>query len=158
MAKTVSSIQFLAMVAAAANFNDRIDDNRQIGGSVQYATIQVPITADNEALDVINLIQLPPGAIVLPELSKIIVTNDATSGALTIDIGDVVNPDRYCDGANCAATGTVDFCAPAFPEGLLTRHKVDPGTVTDIVTMTLATFTATIEAGEVVVVLAYKTL
>jgi hypothetical protein len=52
--------------------------------------------------------------------------------------------------------------ATAFPAGFATSHEVDKTGVattdTSIVTMTLATFTATIEAGEIYVILAYKCL
>jgi hypothetical protein len=162
MAKTTQSTQYAAQVAAGANFVNRIDDSRQTSGAVQFALIEVPITADNVALDVITLLELPSGAIVCPELSSLIVTDDATSGALTIDIGDVVDVDRYCDGANCAAVGVVDFLTPAIPVGLGTRTPVlksaDATLNTSLVTMKLATFTATIEAGSVFVNLAYKCL
>ena len=162
MAKTTQSTQRIAQVAAAANFASRIDDSRQVSGGIQYAFIDVTMDADNVATDVIELVELPPGAIVYPELSFINVTDDATSGALTIDIGDVLNPDRYCDGANCAAAGTVQFLAPAIPEAYTTRYPVVETTVASthgaLVTMTLATFTATIEAGQLRVVLAYKCL
>ena len=162
MAKSTQSTQYAAQVAAAASFNSRIDDKRDIEGCIQFATIQVPVTADNVATDVITLLELPPGAVVLPECSKIVVTDDMTSGALTIDIGDVVDPDRYCDGANCAAVGEVSFLAPAIPAGLATKTSVAKTGVattdTSLVTATLATFTATIEAGEFYVILAYKCL
>lgn len=162
MAKSTQSTQYAAQVAAAANFTARMDDKRLIQGCVQYATIQVPVTADNVATDIITLMQLPPGAIVLPELSKIVVTDDMTSGALTIDIGDIVDPDRYCDGANCASVGVVEFLTPVAPAGLATKTPVAKtdvaATDTSLVTATLATFTATIEAGEFYVVLAYKCL
>ncbi len=162
MAKTTQSVQYAAQVAAGLNFKDRIDDSRLISGVVQFALIKVVIDALNVGTDVITLLELPADAIVCPELSKLIVTDDATSGALTIDIGDIVDPDRYCDGANCAATGVVDFLTPAFPAGLATRTPVVKSATaslnTSLVTMTLATFTATIEAGEVYVLLAYKCL
>lgn len=158
MPKTTQSVQYAAQVAAAANFTARIDDARVLTGAVQTALLKVVIDAANVATDVITLMELPPGAIVLPELSKIIMTDDATSGALTIDIGDVVDPDRYCDGANCAAVGVVDFLTPAFPAGLGTRKQVSASDASHLVTLTLATFTATIEAGELYVLLAYKCL
>lgn len=162
MAKSTESTQYAAQVAAASNFATRIDDKRQIMGDVQFATIKVPVTADNVATDVITLLELPAGAIVLPELSKLVVTDDMTSGALTIDIGDIVDPDRYCDGANCASVGVVEFLTPVAPAGLATKTPVAKTGVsttdTSLVTATLATFTATIEAGEFYVVLAYKCL
>lgn len=158
MPKTTQSVQYAAQVAAAVKFGDRLNDKRQIEGTVQTALVKVVVDALNVATDVITLLELPPGSVVLPELSKIIMTDDATSGALTIDIGDVVDPDRYCDGANCAATGVVDFLTPAFPAGFGTRHYTDAATSTTLVTATLATFGATIEAGEFYVLLAYKSL
>ena len=158
MPKTTQSVQYAAQVAAAVKFGDRLNDKRQIEGTPQTALIKVVVDALNVATDVITLLELPPGSVVLPELSKIIMTDDATSGALTIDIGDVVDPDRYCDGANCAATGVVDFLTPAFPAGFGTRHYTNAATSTTLVTATLATFGATIEAGEFYVLLAYKSL
>lgn len=162
MAATTQSTQRIAQVAAALNFADRIDDKRQIEGEVQYAFIDVPLTTDNAAEDVIELIELPPGAIPIPELSHFQVTDDATSGALTGDVGDIVDPDRYCDGANLASTGRVEFMAPAVPDGYTNRHKVvntgAAATSTNLILLTLATFTATIEAGVLRVVLAYKSL
>jgi len=159
---TTQSTQYAAQVAAAVSFASRIDDKRSIEGCLQYAYIDVPIAADNAALDVIDLIELPAGAIVIPEQSFIQVTDDCTSGALTIDIGDAVNADRYCDGAVCSATGTVQFISAAIPEAYTTRHEcVNTGTAsttTTLVQATLATFTATIEAGAFRVVLAYKCL
>ena len=162
MAKSTQSDTYAAQVAAQASFAARTLDARTVDTPVKTALIKVPVTADNVATDVITLIELPPGAIVLPEISSIIVTDDMTSGALTIDIGDSGDPDRYCDGANCASVGVVNFLTPAIPAGFATRTATaetasasQSGTV---VTATLATFTATIEAGEFYVSLAYKTL
>lgn len=158
MAKTTQSEE-RALQVAGANFNDRIDDKRIIEGAVQYARLVVPLTIDNAANDVIDLIELPRGATVLPELSRVIVTDDATSGALTLDIGDASDPDRYADGIDAATPGIVEFCSVAsatVPAALHNRHKVND--TTKLVKLTLASFTATIEAGELVVILAYKSL
>jgi len=159
MAKTTQSNEYALQVAAAASFNDRLDDERLIGGILKYATVKVPIDALNVATDVITLVELPTGAIVFPELSKVIVTDDATSGALTLDIGDATDADRYADGINAASAGEIQFTSVAsttVPAGLHTRHKLTADT--NILQLTLATFTATIEAGEIIVVIAYKTL
>lgn len=156
MAKTTQSTQYAAQVAAEANFSARINDSRQIDGPVEWAFIDVATTVDNVALDVISLVELPEGVIVIPELSFIRVTDDMTSGALTIDIGDATDPDRYCDGADCAAVGEVKFLAAAIPDGYTNRYKVTGANW--IITLTLATFTATIEAGAFRVAIAYKSL
>lgn len=157
MAKTTQSIQYA--IQAASGFANRLDDKRQIEGAVQTARLRVPLTTDNEASDVIDLVELPLGAIVLPELSRVIVTDDATSGALTLDIGDSVDPDRYADGINAASTGIIEFCSVVSgtaPAALHAQHKVTE--TTRLIKLTLASFTATIEAGELFVVLAYKSL
>lgn len=162
MAKTTQSTQYAAQVAGAANYASVTLGKREVDGPVLFAFVDVAVSADNVATDVIDLIELPAGAIVIPELSKIIVTDDMTSGALTIDIGDAVDADRYCDGANCASVGTVECISAAYPDAYTTRHQcVNTGvasTTTTLIKATLATFTATIEAGAFRVVLAYKCL
>ena len=162
MAKTTLSVQRAAQIAAAANFTARIDDKRKIEGCIQYAFIDVVVDALNVANDVIDLIELPPGAIIYPELSYIIVSDDMSSGAVTIDIGDIVDPDRYCDGANCAATGKQEFITSAFPDAYNNRHELkDTGaaaTSTTLILLTFATLAATVEAGALRVVLAFKSL
>lgn len=161
MAATTQSEQYALQVAAEGSFADRINDYRQIGGNVEFVTCVVPLTTDNAALNVISLIELPDNAIVLPELSFALVTDDATSGALTIDVGDSVDPDRYADGINCASTGKVEFTSVASttaPDGLHNRYKVSAAAGTNVIIATLATFTATVEAGEIQFVIAFKTL
>lgn len=165
MPKTTQSNEYAAQVAAASNYADVTLDKRSIEGAVQYAKVKVVTDGSNVATDVIDLIQLPAGSIVLPELSSIVVTDDMTSGALTIHVGDIVDADRYCISANCAAPGVVPFIAAgatAFPAGFGTLHQLDgtgvSTTDTTIIKATLATFTATIEAGEFYVILAYKCL
>jgi len=156
MAKATQSVQYAAQVAAAANYNSTIDDKRQIEGAIQYAFIDVAPTADNVATDVIALWEAPVGAIIYPELSFIVVTDDMSSGAVTLDIGDTTDVDRYCDGANCASVGTVQFLAPAIPDGYTNRFKIT--NALKAIQVTLATYAATVEAGAFRVVIAYKCL
>jgi hypothetical protein len=152
---STNSVQYTAQLAAAANYADTIDDKRQIEGGIQYAFIDVAVAASATAADTVNLIELPVGSIVYPELSFIVVTDDMSSGAVTIDIGDT-DVDRYCDGANCASVGTVQFLAPAIPDGYTNRHKITEAT--KLIKVTYATLAATVETGAYRVVLAYKSL
>jgi len=163
MAKCTESIEYAAQVAAAANFTDRIDDARTIMGPVQFATIKVPFTADNVANDVINLIRLPDGAMVLPQLSKIITTGDPNDGAFVVDIGDAADVDRYCDGADLAAVGIDEFLTPATTaDGFINPIKVEntgvASTDTSLIQLKIITEAATMAAANVYVVLAYKCL
>jgi hypothetical protein len=163
MAKTTQSVEYASQVASAIKFGDRIDDARTIEGSFQTATIKVVMDAANVATDVITLIQLPPGAIVLPQLSRVVVTDDMNDGAMTIDIGDIVDPDRYADGVDVAATGIKEFLTSAIAaDGFVNPLKVAATGVsttdTSLITCTIATEAGTMEAGTFYVVLAYKNL
>ena len=153
MPKTTQSTQRAAEVAAAANYSAVTLEER---GTVRYARFDCVFDGSNVATDVIDLGTLPAGAIVLPSFSSIIVTDDMTSGALTIDIGDATDPDRYCDGANCAAPGTVNFLAPVIPDGFTNPYVIESANT--LLKATLATFTATIEAGAFSVIIAYRVL
>lgn len=157
MAKSTQSTQYAAQVAAQANFSARINDSRQIDGPLEYAFLDFVITTDNVQGDVLALVELPPGVIVIPEFSKVFVTDDMSSGAVTLDIGDAVDVDRYADGINAASVGVVEFFqASAIPDGYTNRHEITEET--KIVTLTFATLAATIEAGGGRVALAYKSL
>lgn len=162
MPKTLQSVQYAAQLAAALDFSDRINDKRQISGEVQYSFLDVAPTVDNAVNDVIELLRLPDGAIVIPELSKVIVTDDMSSGAVAFHIGDVLDPDRYAVAINCASVGTVEFLSGTLPDGYTNRHKVvDTGATassTNLVRLTLATYAATVEAGAFRVLLAWKSL
>ena len=90
------------------------------------------------------------------EFNKIIVTDDMSSGAVTIDIGDADDADRYCDGADCASTGVVDFLTSAFPDGFTNPYRIAGDN--NLIIATFATMAATIEAGAFSVILAYRVL
>lgn len=159
MAKTTASAQYAAQVKAKGNFSEAIDDMRQTGGAVQFAALKVDIVTDNVATDVIDLVELPEGAIVLPELSKIVVTAAMTSGAMTCHVGDADDDDRYGISVNTAVRGVIPFIAAnatAFPAGLATRHKARGATTT--VQLKLATYAATKSDGSMTVILAYTCL
>lgn len=126
----------------------------------QIAQIIVDFDGSNVAADIITLIKLPPGAMVLPALSRCIITGDPGS-VLVVHIGDVVQRQRYAVGVDCSNLGMVEFVNANIPSGVLTRVKVaesaDATQDTTLVTMQLNTVTAH-TAGRVVVMLAYATI
>lgn len=164
MPKTTQSTEYAAQLAAADKFSARINDSRNTGGYVQFASIIVPFDGTPMATnDVINLIRLPAGAFVMPELSSIIVTGDITTGALQVYVGDILNFSRYSLTVDVADRGVKPFIAAAatnFPDGLATRRKVDdtgvPATDTSLIQMTMGG--ATTSPGSLTVLLAYKCL
>ena len=160
MAKATQSNQYAAQLAAAENYAAVSIEGRDLGANVRFATILVEFTADNVANDVINLIRLPDGARVLPQLSKVITTEDPNDGAFVVDIGDAVDPDRYADGLDLAAVGLDDFLTPATTvDGLLNPISVTntgvSTTDTSLIQLKIITEAATMAAADVYIVLAY---
>jgi hypothetical protein len=98
------------------------DDN---GGDLRFYNVEVLTTTGTAANDTFQLFDLPPGCVIVPELSKITASGDPGT-TLTIDVGDSGDPDRYCDGANLgalSAAGVVEFLAPAIPAAVLTAYR-----------------------------------
>ena len=162
MAATTQSTTYAAQVAAAANFAAKTLEQRDIGGLVQHAKVDLTLTADDIAGTVIKAFQLPPGAIVIPSLSSVVVQDVFGVTALTVDIGDIVDPDRYSDGVSVLALGKAEFVhGTVVPDGETNQLAVDAtgvaATDTSIVTFKIATST-TPAAGRCWLNLAFKTL
>jgi hypothetical protein len=162
MAATTQSVTYAAQVAAATNYASVTLDRTTVDAPVKIAAIDLDLTADDAANTVINIFQLPPGAVVLPTLSSIVVDDAAGASALTVDVGDIVDPDRYCDGASALALGKVEFChGTTVPDAVINPLKVNAtgvaATDTSIVTLKIATST-TPAAGHFTVFLAYTCL
>ena len=160
MAKATQSNQYAAQLAAAENNAAVSIEGRDLGANVRFATILVEFTADNVANDVIDLIRLPDGARVLPQLSKVITTEDPNDGAFVVDIGDAADVDRYADGLDLAAVGLDDFLAPAQTvDGLLNPIDVKntgvAATDTSLIQLKILTEAADMAAADVYIVLAY---
>ncbi len=163
MAKATQSNQYAAQVTAASNYAGVTLDKRDIMGSVQFATILVELTADNVANDVIDLIRLPDGARVLPQLSKFIMTEDPNDSTFVVDVGDAADVDRYSDGANLASVGIVEFLTPATTaDGFLNPISVSntgvSTTDTSLIQLKITTEGGTMAAADLYIVLAYKCL
>jgi hypothetical protein len=163
MAKATQSNEYAAQVTAATNYAGVTLDKRDTGATVQFATVLVELTADNVANDVINLIRLPDGARVLPQLSKLIMTEDPNDAAFNVDIGDAADVDRYCDGADVKAVGVVDFLTPATTvDGLINPISVQntgvSTTDTSLVQLKITVEGGTMAAADLYVVLAYTCL
>ena len=110
--------------------------------------------------DTINLIQLPPGSIPRPELSKIIMSTDITASTLTVDIGPASDPNGWAAAVDCAAIGVKECCsASAAPPAYIAKTELaadSNSTVVDIyATVTIGS--GTLDAGELVTfLLAYE--
>jgi hypothetical protein len=161
MAATTQSVTYAAQVAAATNYAAVTLEKRDIDGPLKIAAIDIALTAEDVAGTVINAFQLPPGAIVLPALSCIVVDDAFGATALTVDIGDLTDPDRYADGVDVLALGKKEFVhGTVVPDAVLNPLKVaatGDSTDTSVVRFKIATST-TPAAGHCTVYLAYKCL
>lgn len=162
MAATTQSVTYAAQVAAAANYSAVTLDKRDIEGDVQFAHVKLALTADDVAGTVISALKLPSGARVIPSLSTIVVNDAFGATALTVDIGDIVDPDRYADGVDVLALGKKEFVhGTVVPDGETNPISVnDTGvaaTDTSLITFKIATST-TPAAGTCILNVAYKCL
>jgi hypothetical protein len=124
MADTNSDL-IAAKAAAKLKLSDGILNGDDAGGVLLYFGPEVTLPAGVTANDTFQLIDLPPGAVIVPELCRILASGDPGT-TLTIDVGDSADIDRYCDGANLgalSAAGVVMFTDPAMPAAALTPYR-----------------------------------
>jgi hypothetical protein len=124
MADTNSDL-IAAQVAARTGLSAGIVNGDDNGGDLRFYNVEVALSASVAANDTFQLLDLPPGAVIIPELSSISATGDPGT-TLTLDVGDSGDADRYCDGANLgalSAAGIVQFTAPAIPAAVFTPYR-----------------------------------
>jgi hypothetical protein len=103
---------------------------------VQHISYMVPTSPVLAATDTIDLFDLPPGCVIIPQLSSVTCA-DPAGGVFTLDIGDAVDADRYAVGINIAAGGSIGFASTtAVAAGITTPHLP---TATSRVIATVAT-------------------
>jgi hypothetical protein len=112
-------------------------------GNVRYAIATLAITTGMAANDTFDVCpDLPPGARILPQLSRFVCHADPGT-TLTIDIGDSTDADRYCDGAVLSSGGIVEFCTAGIPAAVTTPVKLTSGRGITGVIATATSLTAT---------------
>lgn len=114
-----------AKAAAKLKLSDGVLNGDDAGGVLLYFGPEVTLPSGVAANDTFQLIDLPPGAVIVPELCSISASGDPGT-TLTLDVGDSGDADRYCDGANLgalSAAGIVAFTAPALPAAVITPFR-----------------------------------
>lgn len=115
-------------------------DGIKIGANVLLATAVIELTAETTANDLLELVDLPAGVEVVPQLSHVTLPNPGTT--LTVDIGDALDEDRYADGIVLSAGGQVAFTSATLPAAVAVPHKTKATTRIRAKVMTAATITA----------------
>lgn len=116
--------------ASENNFTARGNDSRRVDGPLETLdsiyTIANPTTEATN--DLIYIGDLPIDAIVYPEESFFYTETDIGT-LLTLDVGDLTDPDRYADGSDVSAVGKVEFTtAVKNVDGVVNRHKTTAST------------------------------
>lgn len=129
-------------------------ESKNVEFTVKYKKASYTSIATQAANDTINLCILPAGCRVIPELS-FIRRDGAAAAALTIDVGDAGDADRYSDGFNAAAAGSQNLTTPAVPDG-----AINPYTLTDytVIVAKIATITTPAANVELEFLIAYEDL
>lgn len=127
------------------------------GGQLRMARATYVMTAgtDESASDFINLVSLPVGAVVLPHLSW--VYHEDLGTALTFDVGDTADPNRYALSITCGTNaGTRPFIASG--DATLPAACIAPYTIEEANRMIIAdltTVTAPTAGQSIVFCIAY---
>lgn len=103
-------------------------ESKDVEFTVKYKKASYITTDKQKANDKINLAIIPAGCRVIPELSYAR-RSAATATALTVDIGDSLDSDRYADGLDIKDAGTSAFTTPAVPDGTLQPFTLTTDTV-----------------------------
>lgn len=124
-------------------------------GAVRRKTAVYTFTGDELINDIIQMVKMPRGSIIIRELSTI--AWDDLGGTITVEVGDVDDPNRYC---SALAMGTVGSARVTFEEavgiGLPTAHNiVGTSTTNTTVDLTLTAATTPASSGEVRVEVVY---
>ena len=83
--------------------------------------ISYTLLGTEAAADTIQLFDLPPGCVIIPQLSSVTCADPGTT--LTLDIGDALDTDRYADGIVMSSGGLVNFASTLpVPAGITTPY------------------------------------
>lgn len=129
-------------------------ESKNVEFTVKYKKASYTSIATQAANDTINLCILPAGCRVIPELSYIR-RDGAAAAALTIDVGDASDADRYSDGFNAAAAGSQNLTTPAVPDGAINPYTLTADTV---IVAKIATITTPAANVEIEFLIAYEDL
>ncbi|BCU77960.1 hypothetical protein [Luteolibacter sp. LG18] len=141
--------------AAAQMQSAGVRDGDDLAGHLLYATAVVTAGVGGStpvvpaAGDTLQLVDLPAGAVVVPQLSHV---TGAVSGTLVLDIGDAGTSNRF---GKVSMTGNA---AATFSSNGLASAAVTPARLTDPVRMiaTLGTVTSVPGGTKLVVTIAYR--
>lgn len=125
------------------------------GGSVKRKKGVYVFTGSEAAADIVEMVKMPKGSIIIRELSTI--AWDDMGGTITVEVGDVDDPNRYC---SALAMGTVGSARVTFEEAIgiglpVDENIVGTATTNDTVDLTLTASTTPTAGSKVMVEVVY---
>lgn len=130
-------------------------DGQRVTGQRRYVTAILTLTGSEAAGDLIEIADIPVGAILVPGACR--VTNEASGGTGTAisKIGDSADDDRYSATAIALTTAATALVTPVVATGIIAQYAVTAATRRIIGTLALSSGSTT--AGrKVVFELAYR--
>ncbi len=118
------------------------------GGTVRRARGTYTFTGSEASSDIVEMVNIPSGAIIIRPLSTIAWSD--MGGTVTVDVGDVFDPDRYCNdiamgsqsgGVGSSTTFEQSLGAGIGLGGTYTHNIVGTSTSDDTIDLTLVTVT-----------------
>jgi len=103
----------------------RLINPAQQSGKVEFAQCSYTLLGTEAATEIINLLELPKGAIVIPQLSSVACADPGTT--LTLDIGEAADPDGIADGIILSSGGLVSMASTTSAYRAPTPLTVDTG-------------------------------
>lgn len=132
--------------------SDKVVNGDRTGGLLLYATAIYTQVNTEAANDTIQLFDLPAGAVIVPQLSHVTLSGDPGT-ALTMDVGDAADPNRYADTVVLSSGGEVKFNSGTMPAAATVPYQ--PTAQTRIYA-TVKTATSLSGSPKIVFTIAYR--
>lgn len=106
----------------SVNISDKVVDGDRTGGLLLLATAVVTLSGSTATNDTIQLVDLPAGAVPVPQLSHVTASADPGTD-LELNIGTSDDEDLLADGLVLSSGGQVAFTAGTMPAGAITPTR-----------------------------------
>jgi len=153
MADFNSTIINKALAVDSGRQGAGIVDGDDVTGVVLLATIRYTLTGSEAASDTIQLVDLPLGAVVVPQNSYCTCADPGTT--LTLNVGDASSATRYASGIVMSAGGQVGFASGTLPAAVATPYRIAT-TANQRLVCTVASAATLTAAVVVVFTIAYR--
>lgn len=143
---------------------EAVDSGKQASGLVNgddvtgvllLATVSYTLTGSEAANDTIQLVDIPAGAVIVPQNSYCTASADPGT-TLTLKVGDSADDDRYASGIVMSAGGIIGFCSATMPAAVATPYRIPSSVGASRIIATVASANTLTAAVKLVFTIAYR--